>query len=309
MNKTQFYLSQCADAASKSSMCFTLGAVMVKGGKVISSGYNHHRPHYDGSDVRTHGHRKAWSVGFHSLHNQNHEQKGQKALRAPKATLLGRPTFPTTSSSATASPSPPLASTSKGPAKGKSKQRPRSSSGHSSSSSLSRGGGSSSGEEYSGGESPSPSPTGHSRSPMALCGVPTGARTASRICPPKETDKLWDSRRRDPRANGADIYVARFTKNGFGSAKPCWRCLEWCRWAGVKRIFHWNADEGRFDVVKVNSAESGQYETHADIRLFAGLVSATSVFPTSYTLIRIVGLVVGLVNIGLKTCIDSLRFE
>ena len=58
MNKTQFYLSQCAEAASKSPMCFTLGAVMVKGGKVISSGYNHHRPHYDGSEVRTHGHRK-----------------------------------------------------------------------------------------------------------------------------------------------------------------------------------------------------------------------------------------------------------
>ncbi len=58
MNKTQFYLSQCAEAASKSPMCFTLGAVMVKGGKVISSGYNHHRPHYDGAEVRTHGHRK-----------------------------------------------------------------------------------------------------------------------------------------------------------------------------------------------------------------------------------------------------------
>ena len=58
MNKTQFYLSQCAGVASKSPMCFTLGAVMVKGGKVISSGYNHPRPHYDGAEVRTHGHRK-----------------------------------------------------------------------------------------------------------------------------------------------------------------------------------------------------------------------------------------------------------
>ncbi|TFY80390.1 hypothetical protein EWM64_g3622, partial [Hericium alpestre] len=33
MNKTEFYLSQCADAASKSPMAFTLGAVLVKGGK------------------------------------------------------------------------------------------------------------------------------------------------------------------------------------------------------------------------------------------------------------------------------------
>ncbi|KAH9039082.1 hypothetical protein EDB85DRAFT_2141334 [Lactarius pseudohatsudake] len=61
-NKTQFYLSQCADAASKSPMCFTLGAVLVKGGKVISSGYNHHRPHYDGAEVRTRGHRKPVSM-------------------------------------------------------------------------------------------------------------------------------------------------------------------------------------------------------------------------------------------------------
>lgn len=62
MSKTQFYLSQCANAASKSPMCFTLGAVLVKGGKVISSGYNHHRPHYDGADVRTRGHRKPVSM-------------------------------------------------------------------------------------------------------------------------------------------------------------------------------------------------------------------------------------------------------
>ena len=67
MNKTQFYLSQCAEAASKSHMCFTLGAVMVKGGKVISSGYNHHRPHYDGAEVRTHGHRKVKSRVFYFL--------------------------------------------------------------------------------------------------------------------------------------------------------------------------------------------------------------------------------------------------
>ena len=58
MNKTQFYLSQCADAATKSPMIFTLGAVLVKGGKVISTGYNHHRTHYDGLELCTHGARK-----------------------------------------------------------------------------------------------------------------------------------------------------------------------------------------------------------------------------------------------------------
>jgi hypothetical protein len=41
----------------------------------------------------------------------------------------------------------------------------------------------------------------------------------------------------------------------------------------VKRIFHWNGEDSKFDVVKVNMAERGQYETHADVRLFAGMVS------------------------------------
>lgn len=86
----------------------------------------------------------------------------------------------------------------------------------------------------------------------------------------------WDSRRRDSRINGADLYVARITKNGCGNARPCWRCLEWCKWAGIKRIFHWNEDANQFEVVKVNSASPDQYETHADNRLFAGLVSLIS---------------------------------
>lgn len=44
--------TQCTDAASKSEMLFKLGAVLVKGGKVISTGHNHHRTHYDGNDVK-----------------------------------------------------------------------------------------------------------------------------------------------------------------------------------------------------------------------------------------------------------------
>ena len=31
---------------------------MVKGGKIISTGYNHHRPHYDGGELGTQGLRK-----------------------------------------------------------------------------------------------------------------------------------------------------------------------------------------------------------------------------------------------------------
>jgi hypothetical protein len=87
-----------------------------------------------------------------------------------------------------------------------------------------------------------------------------------------EAEKVWSARRRDPRINGVDIYVARVTKVGMGSARPCWRCVVWCRWAGVKRIFHWNGEGGKFDVVKVNTAEQDQYETNADIRLYAGMV-------------------------------------
>ena len=84
--------------------------------------------------------------------------------------------------------------------------------------------------------------------------------------------KRWDVRRRDPRVNGADIYVARVTKNGMGTARPCWRCLEWCRWAGIKRVFHWNGEEGRFECVKVNESQNAPYETRVDMRLASGLV-------------------------------------
>jgi len=71
MNKSQFYLSQCVEAASKSPMAFTLGSVMVKGGKIISHGYNHHRTHYDGGDIRTRGHRKPVSMHaeMHAIFN------------------------------------------------------------------------------------------------------------------------------------------------------------------------------------------------------------------------------------------------
>jgi len=73
MSKSQFYLSQCEEAASKSPMCFTLGAVLVKGGKVISSGFNHHRPHYDGGEVGRggKGHRKPISMHaeMHAIFN------------------------------------------------------------------------------------------------------------------------------------------------------------------------------------------------------------------------------------------------
>ncbi|TFK99961.1 hypothetical protein BDV98DRAFT_623218 [Pterulicium gracile] len=45
MNKNQFYYSKCAEIAQKSPMLFTLSCITVKGGKILSTVYNHHRTH------------------------------------------------------------------------------------------------------------------------------------------------------------------------------------------------------------------------------------------------------------------------
>lgn len=117
---------------------------------------------------------------------------------------------------------------------------------------------------------------------------PSFSSPSHSTCPPAPViTASWGARRRDSRVNGADIYVARFTKQGVGSARPCWRCLEWCRWAGVKRVFHWNGEENRFEVVKVNNAFGEAYETHADGRLFSGLVSKSVKLRTPGDLISV----------------------
>lgn len=83
-------------------------------------------------------------------------------------------------------------------------------------------------------------------------------------------DKSWGARRRDPRVNGADLYVVRVTRSGVGNAQPCWRCVRWCALSGVKRIFHWNPKEGKFDMTKVNDESCVFYQTKADTQLFSG---------------------------------------
>ncbi|KAG8936440.1 hypothetical protein FRC02_002271 [Tulasnella sp. 418] len=80
-----------------------------------------------------------------------------------------------------------------------------------------------------------------------------------------------DFRRRDPRVNGSDLYVVRVKKTGMGNAMPCWRCLEWCRWAGVKRVFHWSKDEHKWMMVKVNDTDSKLYQTRSDEEKGKGL--------------------------------------
>ncbi|KAH8825774.1 hypothetical protein DL96DRAFT_1609822 [Flagelloscypha sp. PMI_526] len=42
----QLYLNECLAQASKSPMTFKLGAVLVKGGKVVGKGYNHTNSRY-----------------------------------------------------------------------------------------------------------------------------------------------------------------------------------------------------------------------------------------------------------------------
>ncbi|EIW76547.1 hypothetical protein CONPUDRAFT_168399, partial [Coniophora puteana RWD-64-598 SS2] len=199
MSKTDFYLSQCIQAASKSSMTYTLGAVLVKGGKIISSGHNHHRTHYDGIDIDTHGHRKP--VSMHAEMHAIYSCTGMSPSFKQQVQALDE--------------------------RGLQQERQR----------RMRG-------------------TTHPQ--------PTEAKAKAR------TQQVAAQLAITPSVNGADIYVARVVKQGLGSARPCWRCVKWCYWSGVKRIFHWNASEGRFDVIKVNDLEGGCYETQADTRLFAG---------------------------------------
>ncbi|KAI0248922.1 hypothetical protein BJV78DRAFT_1284368 [Lactifluus subvellereus] len=264
MNKTQFYLSQCADAASKSPMCFTLGAVLVKGGKVISSGYNHHRPHYDGAEP--HGHVPVLPQAARRARRRvpavanTGRRPSLHAGGTPRTAFNGAPSaetdFPAAATAAAASHKRASASASPSPSRRRKPAR------REHDAAVVDDGGSGSGSRGV--------RAGKRRSrllPERACCTAAGGAPAVVV----EDEKTWSARRRDPRINGADIYVARVTKVGMGSAKPCWRCVEWCRWAGVKRIFHWNGEDGKFEMVKVNTAERDQYETHADIRLHAGM--------------------------------------
>lgn len=110
MSKAQFYLQQCSDAASKSSMCFHLGAILVKGGKIISTGYNHHRTHYDGSDS-AHGQRKPVSMHaeMHAIYNATGMSPAfsrQVKAESRRVSPWRPPQYPSSSPSGTASGSP-----------------------------------------------------------------------------------------------------------------------------------------------------------------------------------------------------------
>ncbi|KIJ06007.1 hypothetical protein PAXINDRAFT_140914 [Paxillus involutus ATCC 200175] len=215
MHKSQYYFSQCIEAASKSPMAYTLGAVLVKGGKVISAGHNHHRTHYDGNDVRTHGHRKPVS-----MHAEMHAIFSVTGV-APSFKQQVQ-------------------------ARGAVKRRL-----------WCRGGAFH--EDVSSGASRTCAGKSAATTTTRKAGCRDCVGCSKHIKGEKpgggsnsSDGRSLNARRRDPRVNGADLYVVRVVKSSTGSAKPCWRCV-------------------RFDVVKVNSVGEGDvYETQADTRLFAG---------------------------------------
>ncbi|KAJ7735889.1 hypothetical protein B0H16DRAFT_1731014 [Mycena metata] len=237
MNKSQFYLSQCADAASKSTMYYNLGSVIVKGGKVISRGCNHQRPNYDmpgkGTPVSMH-------AEMASIYNatrgrapapkqqiSQHNKYTEKPVRYEEE--YGRNLESRRNPSGV-------------PYRAKKPRRAFYPTPHY------QGQGQEAGPAYE--EGPGSTP----------------ARTGAR-----------KSRARYSKLNGCDLYVCRITKNGeFGCSKPCWRCVDWCWWAGIKRIFHWSAVEGRFICLKVGDVCKAEcYETATELRLLNGRVSSS----------------------------------
>ncbi|KAJ7153466.1 hypothetical protein C8R43DRAFT_885683 [Mycena crocata] len=252
MNKSQFYLSQCADAASKSTMYHTLGAAIVKGGKVISTGYNHQRPNYDTPGNGTPMSMHAEMTAIFKL------TRG----RAPALKQQVQPRHRTATPKTTARKRDSTSyKQERCAAVGAAAQRLRVAAGRESRFLP---------EEGEAGVLPvaslssrSGSRGRHSRRSPA-CGVGV------------EGAKQKGGRPRYTRLNGADLYVARVTKDkhGFGCSKPCWRCVEWCAWAGIRRIFHWSVAEGRFVCLKVGGASEGDvYQTVADFRYLAGTLA------------------------------------
>lgn len=43
--------------------------------------------------------------------------------------------------------------------------------------------------------------------------------------------------------------------------------VDWCRWAGIRRVFYWDAVENAFKCVKTNDLLEIHYQTQAERRL------------------------------------------
>lgn len=64
--------------------------------------------------------------------------------------------------------------------------------------------------------------------------------------------------------NGTQSHVARefeSTPPRYADSRPCWRCLEWMRWAGIKRVF-WTNVNGEWEGGKVADLLFGEAPDH-----------------------------------------------
>nr|GAT47965.1 predicted protein [Mycena chlorophos] len=295
MNKPQFYLSQCMEAASKSPMYYTLGSAIIKGGKVVSTGYNHQRPNYDtpggGKPLSMHAEmasifnatrgqalqraaeeeEKQPKKHHHHIHLQQQRQQQQQQGEEGNYTTNGAyyNNYPNGNNNTTTNnngavrcplvPSRDLDS----------RPRPRRA-------------------PYAVSTAPArrmDSATRHQlhhhqqyrHYPHGYEGERTETERGRKARAKADAGK-WQKRAtarrriRLAKLNGADLYVCRVTRSGeLACSKPCWRCIEWCAWAGIKRIFHWSVLEQRFICLKVAEAAATHdcYETVMDSRLLA----------------------------------------
>ncbi|KAJ6625972.1 hypothetical protein B0H10DRAFT_2173969 [Mycena sp. CBHHK59/15] len=251
MNKSQFYLSQCVEAASKSLMYYTLGSVIVKGGKVISTGFNHQRPNYEG-DALGNGTPLSMHAEMDAIYKTTRGRApALKQQVQPRQLRTGTPK--TTRKWDNTKEETELQEE------------------------QAAGGGQ--GQGFRAATDPETCfLRGEGEAyvlPVALLSPrssPGGSRAAA-------------GRSRSSKLNGCDLYVCRITKTGnFGCSKPCWRCVDWCAWAGIKRIFHWSVEEGRFLCIKVGDASEDVYQTTTDTRLLAARGLKRGRTPKSRTL-------------------------
>ncbi|KAH8802295.1 hypothetical protein DL96DRAFT_1475581 [Flagelloscypha sp. PMI_526] len=246
----QQYFDKCIEEAQKSPMSFKLGAVLVKGGKILSSGFNHTRTRYTGPSSRGFIQPASFHAEMHAIFT---------------ATGGISPSFKTQVSRNESCLKPSKQNAFK---EGQREQNntcpPHRQHDNQRSSRARRDGGR------------------RSRRAGTTCGSkePTTALDPCSLEAPihmNSTPRHRPLRSRNTRSNGADLYVARILKDGTGVASPCVRCVEWCRWAGIRRIYHWDPSLGGFMVVKVSDRDAG-YETVADARMYGGTFVSVSPF-------------------------------
>ncbi|KAH8809633.1 hypothetical protein DL96DRAFT_1821880 [Flagelloscypha sp. PMI_526] len=222
----QQYFDKCIEEAQKSPMSFKLGAVLVKGGKILSSGFNHTRTGYTGPSSRGFIQPASFHAEMHAIFTAtggiSPSFKTQERLREQNNTC------------------------------------PHHQHDNECSSGARRDGGRRMQREGT-----------TCRSKETLPTVTTDSCSLDAPLLRNSVSYNRPLRPRNTRANGADLYVARILKDGTGAASPCIRCVEWCRWAGIRRIYHWDPSLGGFMVVKVNDRDAG-YETVADARMYGG---------------------------------------